>query len=323
MKRPMIKRIFMWIGIVALASGTLYAFEATRVPCQEAIRYSIGQFDTRFGITESEFRLAIAEAEQPWETALGRDIFRYEVGTALPVNLIFDERQARTIDGQKLKNEWESLQSTQATIQGKYKIFLAELAKARQDYDAAVVLFERQLERYNNRVNEWNESDRTDEDEIDWIRAEEKKLRQNQATLETKRARVNSLVAEVNRYAKEEEKVVDRYNEQVNDFTEIYGTEGSFDQGTYGGAGIDIYQFDDRDHLVMVLTHELGHALGLGHVANPRSIMFSMISEQDVRNISLSVEDQAALRGVCSVTAWDLSLRDLRSLVRILTGNKA
>lgn len=315
----MTKRISLWILIIIAAFGGLYAFESSRVPCRIALVYTIGQFDERFGISKADFQAALAEAEEPWETLVRRDLFRYDETAAFPVNLIFDERQARTIESQKLEQELTTVQSKQESIKEKYNRLAAELKSARQDYDSSLAAFEARLKRYNIRVVEWNESDRTDEDEVEWLREEERALERNQDTLEAKRRKVNGLVADVNRYAKEEEKIIDRYNAELDEFTEVYGTGAAFDQGIYSGEGIDIYQFDDRNHLRMVLTHELGHALGLGHVDNPESIMYPMMGEQDVENLALSKEDESALLGVCSVTAWDLLYRDLRKVWELAT----
>lgn len=312
MERLMIARIFTWIVIVSLGVSALYAFESARVPCQRALGYEIGEFDSRFGITRDELRSAIAEAEQPWEKALGRELFQYRDDALFPVNLIFDERQQRTIDGKKLEDDLAATNATQASIREKYAANVAALEARRKEYDAALARFERNLRDYNARVADWNASDRTDEDELDWLRSEEKRLDRAQRDLETRREKVNALVAVVNRYAKEEEKVVDRYNAKVESFTETYGSEGEFDQGVYEGTNINIYQFDDRDHLVMVLTHELGHALGLEHVENPQSIMYPILGGQDLDRLQLSAEDRSALDQVCSVTAWDLLGRDVR-----------
>lgn len=312
------KHIFIWSTICTLAIGALYAFESARIPCQGALEYGIGQFDSRFGITRDEFRAAIAEAEWPWETALGREVFQYRDGVLFQINLIFDERQQRTIDGKKLEDDLAQVTETQATIRQKYEANVTALDVRRKEYDAALSRFERDLARYNARVVEWNRSDRTDEDELDWLRSEEKRLDRIQRDLEILREKVNALVTTVNRYAQEEEKVVDRYNAEVETFTETYGTGEEFDQGIYNGGAIDIYQFDDRNHLVMVLTHELGHALGLEHVANPESIMYPVLGEQHLDRLALSVEDQAALDTVCSVTAWDLLGRDVRQVWSLL-----
>ncbi len=320
MEIPMVKRLLIWIIILAAAFGVLYAFESARVPCQRPIEYAIGQFDGRFGITSDEFQTALAEAERPWESALGRELFRYRVGALLPINLIFDERQQRTIDGKKLEDDLAAVETTQATIREQYDASAAALSARRKEYDAMLATFERDLERYNVRVTEWNASDRTDEDELDWLRKEERRLDRASRELEALRVKVNALVATVNRYAKEEEKLVDRYNAEVETFTETYGTGEAFDQGVYDGQEIDIYQFDDREHLVMVLTHELGHALGLEHVANPKSIMYPVLGEQDLDRLALSSEDRMALDTVCSVTATDLLIRDLARAWAVLSG---
>lgn len=315
----MIRRIFIWIFIIGAAVGSLYAFEVTRLPCRTALAYAVGQFDERFGITKADFQAVLAEAEQLWEAAIGRELFRYDETARFAVNLIFDERQERTIESQKLEQELSAVQSKQESIKGKYDQLGASLTAARRDYEAALAAFEAKLKRYNVRVVEWNESDRTDDDEIDWLRDEERALERDQKSIEAKRQKVNGLVAEVNRYAKEEEKIIDRYNAELDEFTEVYGTGAAFDQGIYSGEGIDIYQFDDRNHLRMVLIHELGHALGLVHVGNPRSIMYPIMGEQDVENLALSTEDRAALVGVCSVTPWQLLFRDLRKVWELVS----
>ncbi|MFA9261976.1 MAG: matrixin family metalloprotease [Undibacterium sp.] len=311
------KRTFAWILILGTALGGLYAFESTRVPCRTALAYTIGQFDGRFGLSLGEFQAAIIEAEKPWEEALGRDLFQYDEQALFPVNLIFDERQARTIESQALEKEFANVQSKQETIKQTYDKLSAELDRVKAEHAKLLAVFERNLSEYNNRVAAWNASSRTDETELEWLRDSEARLKRDQDALESKRLRANVLVTEVNRYAKEEEKVITRYNSKLDTFTETYGTGEAFDQGVYRGESIDIYQFDDRSHLRMVLVHELGHALGLEHVENPKSIMYPMMGGQDLGQLSLSIEDRAELMNVCSVTAWDLLFRDLHKVVAL------
>lgn len=62
---------------------------------------------------------------------------------------------------------------------------------------------------------------------------------------------------------------------------------------------------ESYDELVLVLAHELGHALGIGHVDEPGAVMHAMLHEGGMlepgrdRPLELSAADRAALIAVC------------------------
>jgi hypothetical protein len=77
---------------------------------------------------------------------------------------------------------------------------------------------------------------------------------------------------------------------------------GSVEEGLYtsdaSGTRITIYAFQGKSELMRTLIHEFGHALGLGHVSNPDSIMYP--SNDASQSTALTQEDLAELSRACS-----------------------
>lgn len=55
---------------------------------------------------------------------------------------------------------------------------------------------------------------------------------------------------------------------------------GNYENGA-DGKNINVYRFKDAAELTRILAHEFGHALGLNHTDNPKSIMYWLIDGND------------------------------------------
>jgi len=308
----MLNRLLFWIIFLLVVGGAVWSIEAARLPCQTPISYRVGQFDPNFGISQAEFLKTIREAEAVWEKDLGRELFIYDSGAQFPINLVFDERQERTKAQEQLEAKLAANAEDRSTIASSYQSLADQYERANRAYEVALVEYERKLAAYNRSVAEWNASDRTNEAELKEVRNEEKELRRQSQNLEEQRQSINALVPKVNALARSEQEKVNEYNAQVADFADHYGTGGEFEQGLYTGTEINIYQFDDVNHLRAVLVHELGHALALDHVNNPRSLMYPLLKDQVLVPLTLSAEDRTVLRTECQRSTSDQIKQDFQ-----------
>src|SRR5690606_10416202 len=109
---------------------------------------------------------------------------------------------------------------------------------------------------------------------------------------------LNGIVTELNRIGARGNLLIQDYNSSVNQYNTQFGEAHDFTQGDYTPGAINVYQFDSEDELVIVLAHEFGHALALGHVENESSVMYHFMEKQDVEE-GLSPEDIAHFKDMC------------------------
>lgn len=130
------------------------------------------------------------------------------------------------------------------------------------------------------KLNNIGASVKTDQAQYDMLKAQYDELKteiQNTRDIDQKNAKIdqlNALVPQLNALAERLNLSVETYNNTNDSHGE------SFEEGLYSTDGtttkIDIYEFSNRDKLVRVLAHELGHALGMEHVDDPKAIMYAL-----------------------------------------------
>ena len=271
------------------------------LPCATPFEYAIGSVDPRFNLSANDFLVEAQEAAKIWNGQAGKDLLKYNPNASFKINLVFDSRQTASNEADNLAKNLSQLEASQNKISADYNSLSAGYKKTLEKYNADVAKYEKQLKVYANDVEDWNASDKTSQSEFDALQKAKRDLGDFYQQLQKEQKEINALAGKTNNLVTQEKKVVSDYNTQVSTYREKYGGTQEFEKGIYDGSEINIYQFKELSDLRMTLAHELGHALGLGHVENSKSIMYYLLGDQDMQNPTFSVEDVAELDAVCKI----------------------
>jgi hypothetical protein len=287
----------LFVAYVYRAKITTFVRQQSNVlyPCSRPIEYSIGKVDSRFGISQAQFLTDIQQAMHIWEDPIYKKLFAFATTSTansdLILNLNYDNRQQTTVELQKINSTIDSAGSRYKNLVQTYNSLLASYNDQKTTLASLIERYQADKASYEQDQSSSREQKRIDlNNEVAIINAKQQSLN---ALIDT----INNDAALLNALAKELNLKVDSYN-SVN---ATIGKE--FEEGVYSTKGdtpsITIFQYSNHDKLIRVLAHELGHALGLDHIANnPKAIMYFL---NTASNDKLTQDDLDALKAVCKI----------------------
>lgn len=281
-------------------------------PCGIPIHVAVGDVDPRFGFDRSAVSEALAEAEELWQAPGDAQLFlRSDHRRAMTVNLEFDERQHGALQRRSLRGGIErnrsQLRSHESTlVQWGNRIEAARLRHERNSRDLA-----RSMQSHQAEVAAWSHDQarlRTPA-RRQALEREGTALRMAHADLERALHDLNRDIAAYNAGVHDQQQQASEYRGRIAEFN-TFSSEQPVVSGRYSyereqGRRIAVFRAEDHDELVLILAHELGHALGLDHVAQPEAVMNSLLHEgagvdrRHVRSTRLGDADRAALMALC------------------------
>jgi predicted Zn-dependent protease len=286
----------VYIAMEEGQSDTDSSYRPSVSPCKVTMGYTIGEFDTHFGISKAKFIEEIDAAAALWGDQFGKKLFTYNEKGPLTINLIYDERQARTEDVNNLALEIENAKGTADTLKKVYEqekiIYLGDGEQLTKDSEALKARYQV----YSDKVAMYNSQGGAPQAEYNQMTQELEALKQQSKDLTVRRDALLTYMEVIN-------SKVSRYNELVvyinslitksNSLGAKKFTEGKF---TPRSNTIDIYQYNNLVKLRRVIAHELGHVLGINHTESLSSIMYAVNSGTTT---VLGADDIVALKEVC------------------------
>ena len=301
------------MACILIGGGIIYRAEVTSFvrqeyngffPCGTPIVYSIGDVDSRFGVSKSKLIDDTKQAIAIWEKESGRKLFTLaETGqpSNLPINLIYDYRQKATVTLHKIDSAITTDKAGYDALQQKYQVLLDSLKTQKAVLQDLITAYEAAKASYDADVEYWNGKGGAPADTYNELQARRADLQNQAATISQKQQEVNTLVNTVNTNVGTLNAMAKQLNLNVQNYNAVGASTGpEFEEGEYVRDGfsqrINIFQFDDQNKFIRVLAHELGHALGLDHNNNPKSIMYAY---NEGVNEKLTVDDLNALKKRC------------------------
>jgi len=308
-----LRKLFLYLLLLTILSvggmviaGKFQSGNRTYVPfakpCRTPLKYSIGEIDSRFNVTQDQLKDIISQAGAVWDKASGLNLFEYDPNATLQIKMVYDGRQQETDEAAQLETDLKNLESKRSTLDKQYGGLDKEYDQKLAAFKSALAAYEKKLKDYNEEVAYWNKKGGAPADEYDKLKKEQKDLDKKYGALKDRESELKSLASNINGIANKENTLVNKYNSAVTTYQNKYGEAQEFEKGVYDPAqGITIYQFRETADLRLTIIHELGHALGIGHTQNPQSIMYYLMGEQNLENPALAQEDMAELKTVCQL----------------------
>jgi predicted Zn-dependent protease len=264
----------------------------------QPLTYRVGTLDERFGMSTQELSESLSQASAIWGHAVGRDLLKEDPNGAIVIDLIYDGQQAAIDNIKKIGGNIGNSKASYYSLKSQFESLRTGFVQKNASYSQDVNAYNKRLAAYNTLKDTTYRKPKVPLEAYQNL-AEQKnqldiQLEGLQARLEEQKKTADTLsnmLVVMNTIASNYNLEVVNFKNTSKDMTGEF-KEGRYERKNYKRT-ITVYFFTDRNSLIRVLTHELGHALGLQHNNNPQAIMYYL---NQSTSLDLAPEDIQALK---------------------------
>lgn len=293
----------LFLGVFYLNYGN-GVINAGITPCKNPITFRIAEIDERFGINQSELSELMNEVAEIWAEGTGNRVIVYSENGSIHVNLVYAEQQQLTDSERQFRDRLRIEEQSISVAEREYRQMNHRFNEMQEEYRQDSNDLQNEIQELNSWVNLKNNEGGFNEGEIEIFENRKQEIDQKTAELNRRALQLQQEAERLNREIDRLNRQIDQKNILINQYNQTFTGTNRFTQGSYEDIGnqkrINVYQFSHRDELRLVLAHEVGHALGINHVNNPKSIMYHLMGNQDLSDLKLTTEDVEALKKICS-----------------------
>ncbi len=260
-----------------------------RYSTENPLRYRIAELDPRLNLNKQQVIELSQQAAAIWSKDTGQNYFVYDPSAIFVINLVFDQRQIRSIKRAENLHQLEKQQEIWLDQNQQLQILKQQLRYADTQLELQKTEYQAQAKSYQTAIEQLNAAHSK--------KTLAKKLQKQQHALESQSQLLQARIYDYNLKVQQLQKQSEKSNQlrqqlvqSVDKFNQTFKPQ-VLHKGQFDGKQIFIYEFSSLDDLRLTLAHEFGHALGLKHTQDPKSLMYPRIKEQDAKNFQLTNTD--------------------------------
>lgn len=260
-----------------------------RYSTEHPLRYRIADLDPRLNITQQQMIKLSQQAAAIWAKDTGQNYFVYDPEASFVIHLVFDQRQVRSMKRSENLNQLEQEQQHWLAKNQQLQRLKQSVADSRTRLELQKIEYQNNQQKYQQALQNLKASTQNPK-QVARLQQQQHTLQQQASDLQTKVAEHNQLVQQFNAQTEQSKQLYQQLTESVAAFNQTFKPQ-VLHKGQFHGQQIFIYEFSSMDDLRLTLAHEFGHALGLKHTQDPKSLMYPRIKEQNAKDFQLTDTD--------------------------------